>query len=527
MSHMPRLNPAIPQEILNALGLHRNHRSAEAIELLKTYVAQHPKSYEGWDALGCILAESERTLDALKAFKQCIALNPEQPLAHYRYGLQCQRVNDIKSALAHFNQALKLKPDMLEVYLDMCSVLLDQHQHAMTEKILAVALKFHPFQPLLMSTQATCLLEQGRRDEAIRTCQEALIHNPDHIWLFCQLANISTPAPDEPLVARFEKLYSASDTEPEERTNLAFALARLYDKAGKHEEAFRYYTDGNRMYAEKTPYRKEETQQQFAAIRTAFAQDTEPRNTSAAEPNPIFILGMPRSGTTLAEQILDSHSMVQGAGELSHLRVIAEAGTFKLTGQTFPASIAKLDQTGEKAYAQLADQYLAQLRMSAQGAAFVCDKMPHNFLYVGLIHKLFPGAKIIHCRRNPMDTCFSIFTRHFAGVHPYAHSQESLAHYYKLYDELMQHWDSMYPGFIHTLTYETLVENSESEIRKLLKYCGLPWEETCLKFHENSRVVQTASVNQVRTPLYTSSVGKWKKYAEQLTPLKEALEYSD
>jgi len=236
---------------------------------------------------------------------------------------------------------------------------------------------------------------------------------------------------------------------------------------------------------------------------------------SAPGRQPIFVLGMPRSGTTLVEQILASHPLVFGAGELNAMQ-ISSVQTQVLSNRVFPGSVGELS-TGQ--CEMLAEQYLRRLYRHAGSAEYAVDKLPHNFLYIGLIKYILPGARIIHCRRNPLDTCLSIYKNDFTGNHPYSHDLKDLGDYYLQYLHLMSHWHSVFPFEIYDVQYENLVTDTDEEVRALLKFCGLSFEAACLEFHKTQRIVATASTAQVRNPVSTKSVALWKEYREQLQPL--------
>ena len=238
---------------------------------------------------------------------------------------------------------------------------------------------------------------------------------------------------------------------------------------------------------------------------------------------PIFIVGMPRSGTTLVEQIIASHPYAYGAGELNTLSEVVKNLCRQKNMGHYPQCISGLDHDDFK---RLGSAYLKNLAVyRSKNERCITNKMPHNFLYIGLIKKILPWAKVIHCKRDPMDTCFSIFKKFFTekNSHPYAYEMNELGRYYNLYSDLMKHWHNLLPDFVHDIEYEKLVMDQEEQTRKLLAYCGLPWDDACLAFHKTKRRVATASSVQVRQPMYTDSVELWKQHAKQLEPLRRAI----
>jgi len=283
---------------------------------------------------------------------------------------------------------------------------------------------------------------------------------------------------------------------------------------------------GNELKRNTYTYNIFETRDFFNGLKNVFDDKLFSKHvdTGYGENTPIFIVGMPRSGSSLLEQILASHSLVYGAGELKYLSQIVIHSSAKIAGIKFPYCAAKLSPDN---FEILGAEYSKRLRQYSGAVKYITDKELHNFLYIGMIRLTLPNAKIIHCKRNPVDTCLSIFKTYFAGVHKYAYDLSELGEYYKLYQDLMEHWYKILPGYIFDIQYEDLVGDQEGETRKLLDYCELPWDEACLSFHRTIRPVRTASAEQVRRPIYNSSVGLWRRYEKHLSPLLSALEYND
>ncbi|MEJ2452406.1 MAG: sulfotransferase [Gammaproteobacteria bacterium] len=302
---------------------------------------------------------------------------------------------------------------------------------------------------------------------------------------------------------------------------LAFALGKVYADLKLDAQSFEYYRQGNALKRATLDYSIGQDRELFAAIKQTVTSEFLQRHagTGCDDATPIFIIGMPRSGTTLTEQILASHSQVHGAGELNELKFLIERACESHT-QEFPQGLLGLNKTELSA---IASTYLERLHAYAPGAPRITDKMPHNFLYLGLIHLLFPKAKIIHCLRNPMDNALSIYRALFARSHAYAYDLEELGQYYHLYQDLMAHWRELMPGGFYELRYEDLVSDQETQTRRLLDYCELPWEDACLEFYQTSRVVRTASLAQVRQPMHRNSVEAWRRFERQLQPFVQAL----
>jgi tetratricopeptide (TPR) repeat protein len=322
-----------------------------------------------------------------------------------------------------------------------------------------------------------------------------------------------------------EKLYSADRTTSEQKMHLAFGLGKVYEELEEYQKAFQYLDEGNRLKRETFNFSIAREGEVFSAVKQASAAQTA-EQASGGDPDdtPIFILGMPRSGTSLTEQILASHPQVVGAGELRDLWQVACSLCHTQAPTEIPGCIADADQ---ELINRLGKEYVARLRRFSDSARHIVDKMPHNFLFVGIIRRALPNARIIHCERDPVDNCLSIFKNFFVSEHGYAYDLKELGEYYLLYQDLMQFWQERYPGVIHRLSYESMVADQENTTRALLEYCGLPWDDACLQFHKTARGVKTASSSQIRRPIYEKSVQLWKQYERELAPLLDALGVRD
>jgi len=305
--------------------------------------------------------------------------------------------------------------------------------------------------------------------------------------------------------------------------HFAFALGKVYADIGNDDRSFEYYLAGNQFKRNSIDYSIADDVAYFDAIKQVFKKEFFQRHAGigSADTTPIFIVGMPRSGTSLVEQILASHSQVYGAGELNDMgNLIARA--CDEDSNKYPHCLLQMN---DEELSGLGSAYLTRLHTYAPTAARITDKMPHNFLNLGLIHLVMPGAKIIHCHRNPADNALSIFKELFSkGKHGYAYDLKELGQYYRLYQDLMAHWRRVLPGAFYELRYEDLVADQETQTRRLLEYCDLPWEDACLAFHRSQRVVRTASLVQVRQPMHANSVEGWRRHEQRMQAFITALE---
>lgn len=364
-------------------------------------------------------------------------------------------------------------------------------------------------------------IEKGDIDQALNAFQKVVALDPGNIPCHYSIANIQKYTGDEIHISEMERLFQDKDLNNEQRMLLAFGLAKAYEDSKKYERSFDYLSVGNKLKRETFSYSEEETAAAFERIKEVFNKSFVSTDLKLDVPNnnPIFILGMPRSGTSLVEQIVASHSSVYGAGELPYVRQILNH--ISNSSDIFETLRHIRDNCGTTA-AILGNEYIKRTHQLSALAKHITDKMPINFMWLGIIHLALPNAKIIHCKRDPMDNCYSIFKNLFNGeAQPFAYNLQELGHYYLLYKDLMRHWQDVFaPETIYDISYEELVANQENETRKLLEYCELPWEDNCLSFHKSARTVNTASAVQVRKPIYKDSIHLWKRYEKHLEPLQ-------
>ena len=354
---------------------------------------------------------------------------------------------------------------------------------------------------------------------------ETLAIDPSHVHAYRFLAsNKSMEVGDQHFEQMLDLLQNGRLT-AEKRSRLHFAASAVFEQAGDIDNAFAHLTAGNDL--KDVIFDPASCASYFGSLIETFDAEFFKRtqNWGSQDRRPLFILGMMRSGTTLVEQILASHSEVFGAGELEAFNAIVDGLGERLASKKgYPDCVSALDQQSIR---DMASDHLDFLVSLAGDRKFVSDKMPTNFLHIGMNLTLFPKARIIHCRRDPRDTCFSIFSLDFGGNHPYAYNQTNLGYFYRQYERLMDHWHRVAPGSILDVQYEDLVADQETHTRRMLEFCGLDWDENCLDFHKTDRTVQTWSYNQVRKPIYKSSVARWRKFENHLAPLLAELDISE
>jgi tetratricopeptide (TPR) repeat protein len=368
-------------------------------------------------------------------------------------------------------------------------------------------------------------LEQtGNVDQAAASFKNAIAANASFTQAHYHLAHLRNhPSTTEDIDA-MQALFDQPGTSDSEQTLLAYGIGEAHHKLENYDKAFESFAIGHRLKKKTTSFSLADKIRFTDLSIEVFNPDffDEHRNSGCEDKTPIFILGMPRSGTSLTEQILASQSTVFGAGEQIYLPGLAKESAL-VAANPYPKSMATLPH--EK-FRDFGEAYIKKLRSHSGQAARISDTTPMNFLYIGLIAAALPNARIIHCLRDPTDTCLSIFMHPLSTPHSYAHELDDLGAFYKLYQRLMVHWHSVLPGRIHDVTYEKLVTDSEAEIRALLNYCELPFEKACLNFHETERTIRTPSAGQVRQPIHSNSIRRWKHYEKHLDPLITLFESS-
>jgi tetratricopeptide (TPR) repeat protein len=529
----------------------------EAIIAYQDLLIQKPEIVEAMNNLGSLLRTVGRLDEAQDQLSRALLLRPGGPIILNNLGLVEKDRGNLPGAVDFYRQSLNQNPGYAEAHYNLANILqlqgniqdAEAHYRKAIECKTDFALAYHGLGQLLGS--------QGRMDEALTALEHAQGLQPDFKDISASIAEIHEKQGDhdkawqvlEPLLKepafspgtalcfaklapRLERQHEAIDILKQQLLNPAlpftvtrdvhFAIGDLYDSTGEFEQAFEHYRQGNTDNAGEADFQANLGQIQL--VREIFHKDSPSysiRSSNTTE-QPVFIVGLPRSGTTLVEQIVASHPQITGAGEVTYLGDILNSFPERFgPGKTYPSC---MDELGEAKLDELAQEYLQKLSTHAPDATRITDKMPHNFLHLGFIDRLFPNARVIHCVRDPMDTCLSIYFHNFSTNHPYASSLENLGTYYKAYKDLMEHWKTSLRIPILEVGYEDLTSNLETVSRNLTDFCGVEWDENCLNFHQSGRIVTTPSYEQVRQPIYTKSVGRWKNYEKFLQPLKLALE---
>ena len=463
---------------------------------------------------------------ALISYRRVAELKPDSAGAHINLGNVFMMIGQYESALASCRRAVEIEPDFAMAHNNLGNVLMVLGQYDSALASYHRALKIDPeCDEALLGVSRLCMIN-GEMKEAEETVKKILEVNPNNLEARIQLTSVrKTQAGDENLAALLKMEEDARNGRVlmpyQDAISLHFTLGNCFDDLGDHDRAFLHFIEGCKLKRATFEYDAAQMTKQFDSVIRVFDQATIERLRGGGSLSnvPIFVLGMPRSGTTLTEQIIASHPEVHGAGELDDLLLIALRDVAGTTG--FPDNIRALDQAN---LAKWADEYVACLRQHAPDARHITDKMPNNFWLIGLIHVMLPNAKIIHVNRNPVDTCLSCFTKMFSAVMMQTYDLAELGRYYVDYARLMEHWRKVLPaGAFLDVQYEDIVADQETQARHIIDFCGLEWNDACIDFHKLKRSVGSASMMQVRQPIYKSSVERWRSYEKYLGPLLDAL----
>jgi tetratricopeptide (TPR) repeat protein len=508
--------------------LREQDQVAEAEFAYRKAIGLDPRYFEAYGNLATLLIQHDREDEALRVLGEALKIDPK----HVPTLIQVARTQLSKGSHAQAEQAcrfaLQNDPNSAEAHAMLGEVLHESDRFTEALESYETALTLKPSLPDARNHYGICLKSVGLLDDAREQLVKSLELNPRGYGIYANLADLEKFTPDHPHLKAMEAIIQeASDPMSERYMALHFGLGKAYEDIGEYEKAFDHFQTGATLKRAKLKYDETETNTFFDSIREIFNADFFARRPfeGLSSDLPVFIIGMPRSGSTLVEQIVSSHPQASGAGEIKEF-------SRRLTGlrSRFP-SLPKYPQIGAKMnqahYKIVAEGYLSTLRSLAPNASRVTDKLLTNYYFVGMLHVMFPKAKFIHTKRNPVDTCWSAYNKLFKDDMPHSYDFGELGRYYKKYEELMAHWDTVLPpGLIKTVVYEDVVADLETSARGLLDFLGLSWDPACLSFHESDRPVKTASVVQVRKPVYKSSVEKWRHYGSRLQPLVDALGYA-
>ncbi len=551
------LSPGAPVAHFNlGIALQKQRKFGEAAKSFLQASLLNPNYAEAHNEMGVALQLSGgESGKVIESYQRAITLKPVYAEAHYNLATVLRDKLMVVDAEKHFREAILLRPGMVKAH-DALGQLYKSVGYI--DKAIAVyqeAIVLHPEEPVLHFQFAIAQMAMGKNQLALKSLQRVLVLSPDNIKVYASMAKaLEREGQFEEGYVLLRPFLRGEETDVdvalayaalarqlghqsqamalledvlksrlsiEQCKSVHFALGKLFDEVQGYEQAFAHWRSANELG--KNEFDLEKNAQLFADLKSIFGVVNSSRRPRATNQSalPLFIVGMPRSGTSLVEQILASHPAVYGAGELHDIgNLINMLPASMGSNVPYPHIIDAITSAQINGFAE---QHLKKLASFSAQSSRVTDKMPHNFRHLGMIDLLLPGARIIHCLRDPVDTCLSIYSLPFSASHAYAADLAQLGAYYRQYQDLMTHWKQVLRIPMLEVRYEEIVANQEEITRKMIEFCGLPWDERCLRFHESERVVTTPSYDQVRRPIYKKSIARWKNYERHLGPLIAAL----
>ncbi|MBF0370225.1 MAG: sulfotransferase [Magnetococcales bacterium] len=483
-----------PPEAIAALkqgvAHHQTGQLDQAIAWYRRTLTIDPQNINAMNNIGAVLKMQGKLKEAEQHLKRALAINPHFASAHNSLGVVLKNMGRLDEAIRHLRQAIALQANYANAHHNL----------------------------------ANALLESGHLAESEKHHRKVLAIKPNDIISICNISYLHKHTENDDLIRTMESLLANTPSQGDQ-INLNFTLGKAMADLGQYSKSFQYFAKGNALKRESFQYNIETSKNVVRHLRELCTAPylEERKDSGHPNPTPIFIIGMIRSGTSLLEQILASHPKVYGGGELNFVNQILfkdrPFAEVSLAGEV-PNYFSGLNA---EEIAQLGAEYIGKIRELSADAVHIVDKMPFNFLYIGLIRTILPQARFIHIRRSPLDTCLSIYRINFGNHLPFAYDLTELGQYYRLYLQMMAHWNKVLPGVIHEISYEELTANQEQETRRVLAFCDLEWDDCCLHFHKTNRPVRTASFQQVRRSMYQTSVDGWKRYKDELQPLIMAL----
>ncbi|KCZ89877.1 tetratricopeptide repeat-containing sulfotransferase family protein [Hyphomonas jannaschiana] len=516
----------LPRELLAVTNHIHEGRIFRAEEIARAFLQRNPTHVEGMRLLADIGSRLGVQEDADFLLESAVELAPDNIQLRLDYIQVLRKRQKFAAALEQAQILMDRDPDnpVFQSHYAIESMQAGDYETALDyfERVLSVL----PDDPATLVSRGHALKTYGRTDDAITSYRRAAEVAPGHGDAWYGLANLKTYRFSDAELTAMEAAAASPDLDHASRIHIAFALGKAREDRKDYDKAFAAYASGNALKHQTVRYTTEQMQAELSAQKTHCTRDLFEKQSGKGcpAPDPIFIVGLPRAGSTLIEQILASHPQVDGTLELPNILSLAHRlrGRSQITDRDRYPRI--LHEMSAEDLCALGEDYIENTRIHRQGAPFFTDKMPNNFRHIGLIHLILPNAKIIDARRNPMDCCWSGFKQLFAEGQEFTYSLDDIGHYYRAYVDMMAYWESVLPpGRILRVQHEDVLDDLESQVRKLLDYCGLPFDERCVNFHQTERAVRTASSEQVRRPINKAGLEQWRPYEAHLGPLKSAL----
>ena len=514
-----------PPPLIAVTDLISQGKLVKAEKLCKAFMLKNPKHIEGMRLLADIAVRLGVLEDAEFLLETAVKFSPLSTKPRIDYIQVLRKQQKYQAALSHAKVLVEQEPKNPQFQSVFAVESMQSGDYDTALKTFDSILKILPEEPATLTSRGNALKTQGKKEEAIDSYRRAIKKYPAHGEAYYSLANLKLFTFTDTEIAAMESQEQNPGVSHMARIYLDFALGKAYEDMGDYDKAFSYYERGNSFKRSQSRYVSEDLTAEFKAQAEVFSQSFVQLHTDSGfdAPDPIFIVGLPRSGSTLLEQILASHSKVDGTMELPNILSLAQKlrRGDKMSGTShYPSVLKTMDAESLRSFGEA---YINDTRVHRGQAPFFIDKMPNNFRHIGLINLILPNAKIIDARRHPMGCCFSAFKQLFHEGQEFSYGLKEVGTYYKDYVDLMDHWDEVLPGKVLRVQYEEVVADLETQVRRILDYCELDFEESCVSFYQTDRAVRTPSSEQVRQPIYKSGVEQWKNFEGNLDPLKQAL----
>ena len=516
---------ALPKPLLAATTLLHEGQIARAEDVCRHYLQQHPKDTEGMRLLAEIGERFGALDEAEFLLESAVAFGPNSLDLRLAYVDILRKRQKFDAALEQAKILHDRAPDNPVIKAQLAIQTMQSGDFAGAIKIYDEVISRLPTDPAPWTAKGHAQKTDGQQDAAIRSYKTAAKLQPDYGEAYFALSNLKTYRFDDDEISAMQAQIDGADLSSKDRMLFSFALGKAYEDRKDYERSFGFYDQANAIGRQRSNYKAETMTAEFQAQMDICTSDLfeKAAEGGCTAPDPIFIVGLPRAGSTLLEQIIASHSQVDGTHELSNILSLAHKlrGKNRATERSrYPAILGELTKDQRQ---KMGEAFIEDTRIHRGDAPFFIDKMPNNFRHIGLIKLILPNAKIIDARRHPMACCFSGFKQHFAEGQEFTYGLQEVGAYYRDYVRLMDHWDAVMPGAVLRVHYEDVVADTEAQVRRILDYLGLPFEQSCVDFHKTKRSVRTASSEQVRRPIYKSGLEQWRHFEPWLGPLKSAL----
>ena len=511
----------LKEQIQSAVNIYKSGNLQKAELFTKKLINDNPKLVFLYNLLGLILTDQKKDDEAMKCYESGIKIDPTYGMIYNNIAYLLYKnktANNLKKAESFYKKAIELDKKIPEPHNNLGSLYdqLDKFNNAI--ECFKNAININPKFSYAHHNLGAVYVSIGKFNEAKKHFKESIKLNPNFTITHRSLSRITTYSENDEHFKELKKIYSNINIEDKEkRIEIGFALGKAYEDIKNFDKSFSHYKEANSLHRKKIDFSLNLEKEKFEEIKSTYNKKLfdKYKNCGSADPRPIFIIGMPRSGTTLIEQILSSHPKVFGADELEFIPNLIGKNYGDKNLRLFFEGIIDYDKENFK---KIGDEYIAKMKAISNNSARTTDKLPINFLYIGFIKLILPKSKIVHCYRDPKDNCLSIYKNYFSGKQiKFAYDISEIIEYYNFYNDLMNYWKNLLPNFIYNIKYESLISNTKSEIHSLLNNCDLDWNNDCLNFHNNKRRIKTASDVQARSKIYNSSIDSWKNYEKYLS----------